>query len=415
MKPHVLVVTAWAYPGRPRSESPLVASCARFDVPLLVLQEGEPYVHSYHNKVERFFPAVRDLDFDVLVWIDADDAFLTRDPRPAAVQALQDVGTDFLMGAEVLLWPWPEKLGPYFPQVARCSYPNAGVWAATRAGFLREFSGMMAYAANDTEHHEEGGRHLRNEDQALFQAWMTLGGGRIALDTREDLVLNLPRLEVSEQAFFLDLVNGRLPAIVHGPGIAKGLVRSLWNTRQRMLDLHREPRYDFPVDASELLRAINSTAGLAALLADLPPLESVVEVGCFRGVSTEMLALFARQVFAVDVWPDAGIFEAFRTRLAGYAHVEALRTTSVEAARNFPPRSLDLVYIDADHSYDAVRADIDAWLPRVRDGGFLTGHDYAAEVPMLQGLVAAVDERFGRPHRLYPDRSWLVQVRHPTG
>ena len=52
------------------------------------------------------------------------------------------------------------------------------------------------------------------------------------------------------------------------------------------------------------------------------------------------------------------------------------RMTSVQAAPLVPDGSLDLVFIDGDHSYDGVRKDIAAWKSKVRPGGFLSGHDY---------------------------------------
>ena len=51
--------------------------------------------------------------------------------------------------------------------------------------------------------------------------------------------------------------------------------------------------------------------------------------------------------------------------------VEIVRATSVEAAKNFTDEHFDAVYIDGDHRYEAVRADIDAWFPKIRNEGFL--------------------------------------------
>lgn len=49
---------------------------------------------------------------------------------------------------------------------------------------------------------------------------------------------------------------------------------------------------------------------------------------------------------------------------------------SVEAADLIADESLDMVYIDADHSYEEVKKDILAWTPKVKMGGILSGHDY---------------------------------------
>jgi hypothetical protein len=56
--------------------------------------------------------------------------------------------------------------------------------------------------------------------------------------------------------------------------------------------------------------------------------------------------------------------------------VELLRETSAQAVQRFHNNSLDFVYLDGDHSYEAVRDDLAAWWPKVRPGGFLAGHDF---------------------------------------
>lgn len=53
-----------------------------------------------------------------------------------------------------------------------------------------------------------------------------------------------------------------------------------------------------------------------------------------------------------------------------------VRKFSLDAAQDVPDRSLDFVFIDGNHVYDAVLADLTAWAPKVRTGGLVAGHDY---------------------------------------
>ena len=53
-----------------------------------------------------------------------------------------------------------------------------------------------------------------------------------------------------------------------------------------------------------------------------------------------------------------------------------VRKSSVEAAAQFEDASIDFVYLDARHTYDAVMEDLEAWWPKVRPGGIVAGEDY---------------------------------------
>jgi predicted O-methyltransferase YrrM len=63
--------------------------------------------------------------------------------------------------------------------------------------------------------------------------------------------------------------------------------------------------------------------------------------------------------------------------------------TTNEASKLFEDGSLDGVFIDADHSYEAVKQDIQNWLPKIRVGGILAGHDYNST---FQEVMKAVNE-----------------------
>jgi hypothetical protein len=70
------------------------------------------------------------------------------------------------------------------------------------------------------------------------------------------------------------------------------------------------------------------------------------------------------------------------------------------------------VYIDANHNYENVKADINAWYPKVKKNGLIGGHDYQPELP---GLRQAVDKlAINKKLKLYldilpPYDGWLLK------
>jgi hypothetical protein len=61
--------------------------------------------------------------------------------------------------------------------------------------------------------------------------------------------------------------------------------------------------------------------------------------------------------------------------LKGYYNL--ILTGSPECTELYKDKSVDFVFIDGDHSYSAVMQDIKAWLPKMKPGSILAGHDYA--------------------------------------
>ena len=67
------------------------------------------------------------------------------------------------------------------------------------------------------------------------------------------------------------------------------------------------------------------------------------------------------------------------------------KKASLEAVKIIDDNSLDFVFLDASHAYEDVKADILAWLPKIRKGGYLFCHDYG----LFEGVTRAVNEIFG--------------------
>ena len=72
------------------------------------------------------------------------------------------------------------------------------------------------------------------------------------------------------------------------------------------------------------------------------------------------------------------LYNKFLSNIEPGKHIiNPYKMKSTDAAKLYDDKSLDLVFIDAGHSFEDVVADIKAWLPKVRDYGFIAGHDYS--------------------------------------
>lgn len=159
-----------------------------------------------------------------------------------------------------------------------------------------------------------------------------------------------------------------------------------------------------------------------AFLVNQYELRTGVEIGAWDGrTAARVLSLCPGLTWmVVDPWKpqpwhngpedwtewDHDVHEAqCRERLAPFGQrAQIFKGFSLEAARHTADGSLDLVFLDGDHSENGVRMDVHMWRPKLRRGGWLAGHDYA-----WQGVRAAVDDLVGAVE-VGPNDVWFRQV-----
>ena len=150
--------------------------------------------------------------------------------------------------------------------------------------------------------------------------------------------------------------------------------------------------------------------------------KNMVEVGCFLGISTELFAIFCKHITSIDLWGinqdrDGGecakeswpaIEQSARERLSKYDNAALIKDYSNNIAKITENDSLDLVYLDGDHSYEAISLDISVWYDKVKVDGILSGHDY--NIPAVK---KAVDETLINKNmsdfQVFKDMSWSIK------
>lgn len=157
-----------------------------------------------------------------------------------------------------------------------------------------------------------------------------------------------------------------------------------------------------------------------------------VEIGAASGAFTKQILATCQKVkvVAIDLWAhqDNGyedpcnlsqetqeeryrqIQEDFKneprvTLVREWSHIAA--THYVDAIHS--TGAIDLIYLDANHSYEAVKQDLEAWLPKLKSGGIFAGHDYADEVKRAVDdfcvehdiIVFATTQEYSRAEAIY--------------
>ena len=157
--------------------------------------------------------------------------------------------------------------------------------------------------------------------------------------------------------------------------------------------------------------------GLLDLINSLTDKENMIEIGTFTGESTVIFAQHFKKVIGIDPMlsnydsqdPTSNfdfneVLEMFANRTKDYKNIQLITKTSDDAADDFNDEVFDFVYIDGIHQYENVLSDIKNYLPKIKKGGVIGGHDYVSNWP---GVQLAVNEIFGAPDKTFKDGSWI--------
>jgi len=118
-----------------------------------------------------------------------------------------------------------------------------------------------------------------------------------------------------------------------------------------------------------------------------------VEIGSWKGKSSAFMAVeianSGKQIdfYCVDTFEGSvehqnnpelpRLYNIFKDNMKPVEdYYQDMRMSSMEAVKKFQDESLDFVFIDGSHEYEDIKDDIKSWLPKVKKGGVLAGHDY---------------------------------------
>lgn len=157
-------------------------------------------------------------------------------------------------------------------------------------------------------------------------------------------------------------------------------------------------------------------------IVDCFPNGKLLEVGSWRGRSLTSVLFLLKQlnyqkVYSVDTFMGApteistsqkdaleqDIYFQFLSNIKSFGYGEIVTTykmESIKAAHLFDDNYFDVIFIDADHIYEAVKQDIYAWLPKVKSGGILCGHDWSWEQ-----VQTALDHALPSSYEIYHNNS----------
>jgi predicted O-methyltransferase YrrM len=149
----------------------------------------------------------------------------------------------------------------------------------------------------------------------------------------------------------------------------------------------------------------------------------MIEIGSYAGESTQIFCENFKFVVTIDPYIDGydksdlacqhapmeDVLKVFQERMIKYENVSLIKAASDDVIEHdlLVNKKVDFVYIDGLHTYEQVKKDIQNYLPLIKKGGFIGGHDYH---PAWQGVVEAVNELLGEPNKITEDTSWIIKL-----
>ncbi|MFC1842076.1 class I SAM-dependent methyltransferase [Candidatus Dependentiae bacterium] len=146
-------------------------------------------------------------------------------------------------------------------------------------------------------------------------------------------------------------------------------------------------------------------------LKQMPKNAIVVEIGVQKGNFADLILKYTnpKQLYLIDCWEHQSteiypgdsanisnreqekLYQNVLRRFKNDKRVTIIREYSPEVSNLFDDEFFDWIYIDANHTYNAVKSDLNAWIKKLKQGGLLSGHDYCS-VYSVFGVIRAVNE-----------------------
>jgi hypothetical protein len=110
----------------------------------------------------------------------------------------------------------------------------------------------------------------------------------------------------------------------------------------------------------------------------------------------------------MDIIKNNQLYDLFLNNIEPVKSViNPIRKTSLEASKDYKDESLDFVFIDASHKYEDVLDDINAWLPKIKNGGIIAGHDYGHS-----SVNKAVNDFFVKKDFTISEDCWIYEKKN---